>query len=131
MTLFSEPESSELAGAGSIQRLTRAAEEFARARDWCQFHDPKNLAMALASEAGELLSILRWVGNSDVDVYLSVSTHRAALKDEIGDVGICLLLLCARAGVDLGSAVMEKIEKNATKYPLDASRACAEPPDGA
>jgi dCTP diphosphatase len=112
----------------SIAELTSAVQEFADARDWGQFHDPKNLAMALASEAGELVSILRWVSNDAADCFVEVEKNRAELADEIGDIGISLLLLCARTDISLGRAVTEKLAKNALKYPVELSRGRSAPP---
>ena len=112
----------------SIAELTRAVQDFADAREWGQFHDPKNLAMALASEAGELTAILRWVRNEDSDGFLASGKPRDDLSAEVGDVGICLLLLCARVGIDLGAAVADKLIVNAAKYPITASRGRADPP---
>jgi len=123
MTPSSDPEIEQ-----TIAGLTRAVEEFAAERDWGQFHDPKNLAMALASEVGELTSILRWIRGEESDAFVGAVGNRDELKDEIGDVGICLLLLCARTDIHLGSAVLDKLRKNAVKYPLLASRARADPP---
>lgn len=123
MTPSSDPEAEQ-----TITAVMRAVEEFATVRDWGQFHDPKNLAMALASEVGELNSILRWVRGQDADAFAAVDTHRDELKDEIGDIGICLLLLCARVRIDLGSAVMDKLRKNGVKYPVAVSRGLADPP---
>ena len=114
--------------AQSIAAVMRAVEEFAAARDWGQFHDPKNLSMALASEVGELNSILRWVRGEEADAFAAAAGNRDELREEIGDIGICLLLLCARLRVDLGSAVLEKLRKNAVKYPIGASRGRADPP---
>ena len=113
----------------TIAGLTHAVVEFAHARDWTQFHNPKNLTMALAAEVGELSSILRWVGGEDSDAFLTAGDHRDDLMDEIGDIGICLLLLCARVNVDFSAAVIDKVRKNAVKYPLAASRGRAEPPE--
>jgi NTP pyrophosphatase (non-canonical NTP hydrolase) len=95
---------------------------FAHDREWEQFHDAKNLAMALASEVGELNAIFRWVPTSDVEARLLDDDVRRDLGDEIGDVGILLLLLCQRTGVDLGTAVLNKLASNAKKYPLDKAR---------
>src|SRR5690242_5438633 len=124
MTRSSGPEIEQ-----TIAELTRAVEEFATAREWGQFHDPKNLSMALASEVGELMSILRWIRGEESDTFVTAGNNRDHLKDEIGDIGMCLLLLCARVDIDLGSAVLEKLRKNAVKYPVIASRGRAEPPE--
>lgn len=115
-------------GERTIAALTQTVQDFAAARDWGQFHNPKNLAMSLASEVGELASILRWVRGEDADAIVASGSHRDELEAEIGDIGICLLLLCARVDIDLGAAVIAKISTNAVKYPLEASRGRADPP---
>ena len=84
--------------------------------------------MALGSEVGELNAILRWVRTEDADAFVAAGRPRDELQAEIGDVGICLMLLCARVNVDLSAAIMAKLRTNAVKYPVDASRGRADPP---
>jgi NTP pyrophosphatase (non-canonical NTP hydrolase) len=103
--------------------------QFAADREWQQFHDPKNLVMALATEVGELTALFRWVDNRDSDAAARGEPARQAMKEEIGDVGILLLLLCARANIDLAGAIRDKIEINENKYPAERSRGKAEPPE--
>lgn len=122
--------STEANGEPTIAALTQTVQEFAIARDWGQFHNPKNLAMSLASEAGELVSVLRWVRGEDSDAFVASGRHRDELVAEIGDIGICLLLLCARVHIDLGAAVIAKVCTNAVKYPVGASWGRADPPLG-
>jgi dCTP diphosphatase len=112
----------------NVHALQEAVTAFAREREWEQFHDVKNLSMALASEVGELNAVLRWVRSEHVDAALAEQPTRDALRTEIGDVGILLLLLCARAGIRLDEAVLEKLESNALKYPARESRGRSEPP---
>ena len=95
---------------------------FVRERDWEQFHDPKNLAMALASEAGELLGELRWVPSDDADRFAREPESRARIEDEAADVAITLLMFCDRVGIDLPAAIARKVAKNAERYPADAVR---------
>ena len=76
-------------------------------RDWSQFHDPKNLAMLLASEAGELLAEYRWVRNEMADALSCEPEARQRIANEVGDVGIALMLLCDRTGIDLQTAMRE------------------------
>lgn len=123
MTLFIEDNNQP-----TITELTRIVQDFADAREWRQFHDPKNLAMALASEVGELMSVLRWVNSEEADAFVAFGKQRDELRAEIGDIGICLLLLCARANIDLGMAVTDKVQANAAKYPVSSSVGRAEPP---
>ncbi|MBK8246979.1 MAG: nucleotide pyrophosphohydrolase [Gemmatimonadetes bacterium] len=99
-----------------LHELQGEVVRFAEEREWGQFHDPKNLAMALASEAGELLALLRWVPTDRADE-AARGDLRPSLADEIGDVGILLMLLCNRTGIDLGGAIAEKLHRNALRYP--------------
>jgi NTP pyrophosphatase (non-canonical NTP hydrolase) len=95
---------------------------FVAERDWAQFHDPKNLAMLLASEAGELVAEYRWVKSDEADARSHEPAARARIAAEVGDVGIALLLLCDRIGLDLVAAMRTKLEANRAKYPAEAWR---------
>ena len=116
------------AGMRDLERVLARLREFTAERDWGQFHDPKNLAMLLASEAGELVALLRWVPNAEADAFARSSAHRGELEAEVADVAIALLLLCDRAGIDLLGAVEAKIAANAAKYPVELSRGHARKP---
>jgi NTP pyrophosphatase (non-canonical NTP hydrolase) len=105
-----------------IERIVSRLRAFTAERDWGTFHDPKNLAMLLASEAGELTALLRWVGNAEADAFVRSDEHRAEVEAEVADVAIALLLFCDRAGIDLLPAVEAKIARNAEKYPVERSR---------
>ena len=104
-----------------LTSLERAVANFAEERDWGQFHDPKNLSMALASEVGELAAVLRWIGNAEADQAAADPTTRAKLLQEIGDIGILLIALCNRLGVHLDDAVVANLALNAERYPVDSS----------
>lgn len=108
--------------------LVAALRAFVAERDWGQFHDPKNLAMLVASEAGELLAEYRWVRGDDADAHSRAPEPRARIAAEIADVGIALLLLCDRIGLDLEEAMADKLAKNAARYPVEASRGRADRP---
>ncbi|HJL17900.1 MAG TPA: nucleotide pyrophosphohydrolase [Sandaracinaceae bacterium LLY-WYZ-13_1] len=96
---------------------------FVAERGWAPFHDPKNLAMAVVSEAGELAAELRWVPSEGADAYARREDVRGRLADEAADVAITLLMFCDRAGIDLLEAMDAKLVKNAEKYPAEAERA--------
>lgn len=113
----------------NLDALQDAVVSFAHEREWEQFHDAKNLCMALASEVGELNAVLRWVRNDEVNVVLGEQRTQKGLRQEIGDIAILLILLCARTGVRLDEAVLEKLELNARKYPVGEARGLAEAPD--
>lgn len=105
-----------------LQTLLEELRRFNAEREWGQFHDPKNLSMLLASETGELVALLRWVSNTEADAYAHQPGPRQRLAEEIGDVGIALLLLCDRLGIDLVGAMRDKLEKNRARYPVEQSR---------
>jgi dCTP diphosphatase len=102
---------------------------FVEEREWQAFHDPKNLAMAIASEAGELIAEYRWVSNADADRLTASDDHRRRVSAEAADIGIALLLFCDRVGVDLFQAIEEKMVINRRNYPVDLSRGHAERPN--
>jgi len=91
---------------------------FVAERDWSQFHDPKNLTMLLASEAGELVAEYRWVQNDKADAFSHEPEARQRIANEIGDVGIALMLLCDRTGIDLQTAMRDKLARNRERYPV-------------
>jgi len=111
-----------------LEALLADLRQFVAERDWSQFHDPKNLAMLLASEVGELVAEYRWVAGPAADAHSREGAARARIADEIGDVGIALLLLCDRTGIDLGEAIASKLAKNRGRYPVEKARGKAERP---
>lgn len=113
------------------ERLDALREElraFVAERDWRQFHDPKNLSMLLASEAGELLALFRWVDNAQADAFAAEPKQRAKIEAEVADAAIAVLLLCDRLGLDLVDVARAKLEHNAKNYPADVVRGSAERP---
>jgi dCTP diphosphatase len=101
---------------------------FVAERDWAQFHDPKNLAMLIGSEAGELVAEYRWVRNEEADAHSREPAARARIAAEIGDVGLALLLLCDRIGLDPLQAMSDKLALNRAKYPVESARGRADKP---
>ena len=100
---------------GTLADLATELEHFAEERDRQQFHTPKNLAMALTAEAGELLEIFQWLTpeqSQSLD-----QKKREELADELGDILIYLVRLSTVSGIDLIGAARAKLEKNKQKYP--------------
>ena len=97
-------------------------------RDWAQFHDPKNLAMLIASEAGELLAEYRWVSNDRADAHTDDPEARARVEAEAADVAFSLLLFLDRIGADLTDVVRAKLEVNRRNYPADEVRGRSDRP---
>jgi dCTP diphosphatase len=108
--------------------LLEELRRFVRERDWSQFHDPKNLSMLLASEAGELLAEYRWVSSERADAFSREPEARERIANEIGDVAIALFLLCDRTGIDLETATHDKLEQNRRRYPVELSKGRAARP---
>ena len=94
--------------------------EFIAARDWGQFHSPKNLSMALSVEAAELVEIFQWL--TEEQSRNLAPDAKAAATDEIADVLIYLLEIADQLGIDPAEAVRQKMVKNAKKYPADKAR---------
>ena len=119
----------EMTGSSDrIRELTDRITRFAADREWREFHDPKNLAMAIASEAGELLSEFRWVSSTDADAFANRSENRKRIENEMADVLISLLLFCERTGIDPITAAEEKLRINALNYPVELSKGRSERP---
>ena len=110
-------------GVDRIERLRRDLRRFAADRNWEQFHTPKNLAIALSVEAGELLEHFQWL-TAEQSEKLSGSPL-VQVRQELADVFLYLLSLSDRLGVDLLVAAFEKIELNAKKYPVELAKGSA------
>lgn len=106
-----------------LNTLRTRLSRFAKARDWHQFHTPKNLAMALTVEAAELAEHFQWLeGEASRNL---PPDRRAQIAEELADVQIYLIRLADELGIDLEQAVEAKIEKNEQKYPVDKVRGSA------
>jgi NTP pyrophosphatase (non-canonical NTP hydrolase) len=92
-------------------------EKFRDERDWGQFHDSKNLALALSIEAAELNELFLWKKESE-----SEAVDRERLREELADVFAYAIMLAGRHGLDVSEIVKEKIVKNALKYPVEQSK---------
>jgi dCTP diphosphatase len=103
-----------------FEDLKQRLAEFATERDWDQFHSPKNLAMALAAEAGELLEHFQWL--SEAKSAELPAEEREAVALELADIQVYLVRLADKLGVDLVAAAHHKIDLNAEKYPADKAR---------
>jgi NTP pyrophosphatase (non-canonical NTP hydrolase) len=108
---------------GAIKREVLA---FAKERDWDQFHSPKNLSMAIAAEAAELMEPLLWVTPEDSRTIMQRADKRAALQDELADIVIYCLEFANQTDIDLASAIASKMARNAEKYPVEKARGRAE-----
>jgi len=110
----------------TVEDLQQLVRSFAEARDWGQFHTPRNLVLALAGEVGELAALLQWTPDDDTESWLKDDSNRLALEAEMADVFAYLLRLADVAGVDLAAALRAKTQLNDTRYPQDRAKGSAE-----
>jgi NTP pyrophosphatase (non-canonical NTP hydrolase) len=101
----------------SLSDLTATLRAFARARDWERYHTPKNLAMALAGEAGELLACFQWLTPGESASIMQDAATGAAVESELADVLQYLIRLADVLGVDLAEAVRKKVQVNEKRFP--------------
>jgi NTP pyrophosphatase (non-canonical NTP hydrolase) len=103
-----------------IEKLKEMVVKFRDDRDWKQFHNPKDCAISLALEAGEVLEHFQWKSKEEVEAYLK--THKDEVGEEIADVLYWVLLMSNDLDIDIADAFVKKLEKNGKKYPVDKSK---------
>ena len=101
----------------AVAALKDGIRKFADVRGWDPYHTPKNLAMALASEVGELCDVLRWLTPDESVAAAGQPKLREAIADELADIANIVFLLSAHTGIDLSDAIAAKMAKNEVKYP--------------
>jgi len=106
----------------TLAEIVAAVGRFRDARDWAQFHTPKNLAAAIAIEAAELQERLLWKTDAEVDQDLADAAKKAGVADEIADVVMFAMLLADRLGIELAEAITAKLAANEHKYPVQLAR---------
>ena len=104
----------------SISEITTRINAFRDARDWKQFHNPKDMAVSISIEAAELLEQFQWKNRPECEAHLRA--NREAVADEMADVAIYLFELADLLQMDLGKEMLRKLEKNADKYPVDKAK---------
>ncbi|KAJ7961655.1 dCTP pyrophosphatase 1 [Quillaja saponaria] len=102
----------------TLDLLKKKMAEFAKERDWDQFHSPRNLLLALVGEVGELSEIFQWKGEVPKGLPDWKDEEKVHLGEELSDVLLYLVRLSDICGIDLGKAALRKVELNAIKYPL-------------
>ncbi|XP_043710688.1 dCTP pyrophosphatase 1-like [Telopea speciosissima] len=106
----------------SLEELKKKMADFARERDWDQFHSPRNLLLALVGEVGELSEIFQWKGEVPKGLPDWKEEEKVHLGEELSDVLLYLVRLSDICGVDLGKAALRKVKLNAIKYPVNLSQ---------
>ena len=104
----------------TIDTLKKQVKKFVEDREWQQFHNPKNLSMALASEAAEVMDLFLWCDNNES--FNELEKRRQHVEDEIADVTILILAFCNRTNIDLSSAITKKQVEAAKKYPIETCK---------
>lgn len=110
----------------TIAELKGRVLAFARERDWEQFHAPKNLSMALAAEAAELMEHFLWATPDASRTVAQESAKRAKIAEELADIVIYALEFANVSGLDVAAAIDAKMAANARKYPVEKARGRAE-----
>ncbi len=103
-----------------IRELQKRIIAFRDARDWKQFHNPKDVAISLILEAGELLEHFQWKSAEEMQQH--IEKQKEEISDELADVLYWVLLMSNDLDIDVGSALKKKMEKNEAKYPVQKSK---------
>ena len=111
-----------LSVSDSLSDLTSRVRSFCEARDWDQYHGPKDLAIGVITEASELLEHFRFLSDEQALSLLNDFQKKADIEEEMADILFFLLRFSQRFEVDLGQALIRKIEKSEKKYPLEKAK---------
>lgn len=105
-----------------LAKLNEKIEQMVKDRDWDQFHSVKNLSMALSIESSELMEIFQWLTEEESNNIKDNQKKKAQLEDEVADIFVYLLRIVSKNGIDLEQAVLNKLEKNCAKYPIESAK---------
>ena len=103
-----------------LDSVIKRIRAFRDARDWMQFHNPKNLAISISLEAGELLEHFQWKSMEESEAHAKAAQSKIA--EEMADIAIYLFELADNLGIDILAAMNGKLQKNEKKYPVRKSR---------
>lgn len=106
----------------TILELKNFVEDFVQEREWSQFHNAKNLSMALTIEAGELMDIFKWDTPEECETKMSEKNGRQEATDELADIMIYAIAFANRNDINISNAIDQKMIKNRIKYPADKYR---------
>lgn len=105
-----------------LDRIMAEQRKITEERDWQQFHTPKNLTMALAGEAGELLEVFQWMKEEESFKVMSDEKKALAVRDELADILYYAIRLADVLQIDLDQAFWDKLQRNVKKYPVHLSK---------
>ncbi len=103
----------------NVDDIKKTLQEFAEKRDWDKFHNPKNLSMALACEAGELLEIFQWMSEPDATQCCNDLSIKEKTSHELADIMLYLFRIASLMGINITEALYNKISINNEKYPVE------------
>ncbi len=109
-----------------IRELQEKVIRFRDQRDWGKYHNPKDLAISLSLEAGELLEIFQWKTQDEVEFIKSDAEQRQRVKEELGDILIYALTMAHEFGFNPSEIILEKVKINEKKYPVDKAKGKAD-----
>jgi NTP pyrophosphatase (non-canonical NTP hydrolase) len=104
----------------NIEKLTEKIINFRKARDWKQFHKPKDIAISLSLEASEVLEHFQWKSNEEIEKY--VKENKEEIGEELADVMYWVLLMSHDLKINILSALEKKMKKNEKKYPVEKAK---------
>lgn len=104
----------------TIQHLKEVVEQFVNERDWQQYHSAKNLSISIACESAELLELFQWVELQDS--HEIVTKRKIEVEHELADIVTAVICFCNRYNIDLSTIIMQKLEHNKQKYPIEKSK---------
>lgn len=103
----------------TVAELKKLMDDFVVARDWRQFHDPKNLSASIAIEAAELMEHFQWLHSDAVRAVKDDAQQMAEIREEVADILAYVLSFATAMGIDLAEALRAKMKRNETKYPVE------------
>jgi dCTP diphosphatase len=109
-----------------LQEIKDRVLAFAQAREWEQFHSPKNLSMAIAAEAAELMEHFLWQSPEQSHTDVEAAALRAKVEEELADVFIFAIEFANVTGIDIAAIIEKKMQRNGEKYPVEKARGRSE-----
>jgi|SRR3989344_3381707 len=105
-----------------LENIKQKIKEFNIERDWDQYHNPKDVILALVSEVGELAECYRWLNEDEIANVYSDPIKKKKIEEEIADIMMNLIILSYKSNIDIIKSIEEKLEMNKKKYPVEKSK---------
>lgn len=105
-----------------VAHLKEKIKGFIQARDWEKFHNPKDVAMSISIEAGELMELFQWKTDAEIEESLNDPAYKEKVEDELADVITFCIAFANATGLDIATIIGNKLEKNHEKYPVEKAK---------